>query len=140
MGVLNSVAVRKESGGVDFQVLGADEQTVSFEEKMMFAGEASVGTHTLSLSLSCPFSLDLVSPLASDRDLLRAQLHEMKTVSHRTTKSNLMTKGTFFSQYLKAERNGTKSNQQLEGFLKLNSHKSLFSTLVDRSTEVRRLI
>jgi hypothetical protein len=50
MGVLNSVAVRKESGGVDFQALGADEHSVSFEEKMMLAGDPSIGTLSYSVS------------------------------------------------------------------------------------------
>jgi hypothetical protein len=127
MGVLNSVAVRKESGGVDFQVLGDNENSVSLNEKMMFEAEPG-----LTLSLSLPLTL-------SDRDLLRAQLKEMKTASHRVAKNTFTNRGTFFSQSLKAERKGTKSSQQMEGFLKLasgNLSRSIFASLTDRSAEV----
>lgn len=63
-----------------------------------------------------------------DRDLLRAQLREMKTASQRTKKSSLLTRGTFFSQYIdKTESLSTNTQNKLAGLLKLTNGRKLNS-------------
>jgi hypothetical protein len=133
MGVLNSVAVRKESGGVDFQVIEeANSPSVSMDETFILDTDQTGGLFFSPLP-SLPFPSLSSSPVLSspvdlppchpDRDLLRAQLREMKSASHRAAKSNLMTKGTFYSQFLKSERNDSNSLQKIEGLLKLTARK-----------------
>lgn len=84
--------------------------------------------------------LTLYSFYALDRDLIRAQLHELKATSQRSAKTSLLTKGTFFSQFLKSERKYSTTETKLEKLFKLTTRKTLspgsFFPTFESATEV----